>query len=620
MPTNKLFVFNRDLPAPFDKLLKKKVSEKSKYSDKTEATLVAGPIKAIHAYLGMDSVMEGAVGLSGKRGVAEYKSATPDDRHLAFYDPATGYHAACVYNENTEVMEQYVVGDKARDGAALLLAMIPAFLEDSEFRETLELYTYEYRTPSSLTLACQYMAVLCDNMYRRVIDEECPAHVKTNIDNSGNVTRINQGQLDSGKFIPDKVLAGQFRVFARTGPATLLKPAVEIDHEDFVGKYSFSSTRILTPSERSLVPVLEPWYVLPKEVVDICRHAQLTTESCYPMRNFMLRGPAGSGKTKGAEAIAAGLGLPYVKYTCNSNTEIYDFVGQVFPDSAAPTTGDAALDKERAELEAMGGVNYENIVHMLGLPAVEDMDYDPEGSYLKLTGKSNQNASCQDCVAALMTIVSEKIRQLSIVQHDVSTEQRFRYVETDFIRALKHGYIVELQEPSTIMQPGVLVGLNSLLEQGGSITLPTGEIIHRHPDAVVVITTNVDYEGCRGMNQSSTDRMGMICEIPIPEPEVMAQRAGKITGCDDEIMISHMVQVVNDLDQYCRTHAISDGSVGMRGLIDWITSAQITGDPYESAKHTIITKATASYDDQIAILTAIVEPLFAAPVVRGGKT
>jgi len=76
-------------------------------------------------------------------------------------------------------------------------------------------------------------------------------------------------------------------------------------------------------------------------------------------------------------------------------------------------------------------------------------------------------------------------------------------VETDFVKALKHGYLVEVQEPSTIIQPGVLVGLNSLLEQEGSITLPTGEIIRRHPDTVVIVTTNVSYEGCRPMNRAT---------------------------------------------------------------------------------------------------------------------
>lgn len=95
------------------------------------------------------------------------------------------------------------------------------------------------------------------------------------------------------------------------------------------------------------------------------------------------------------------------------------------------------------------------------------------------------------------------------------------------------------------MQPGVLVGLNSLLEQTGSITLPTGEIIKRHPDAVVVVTTNVSYEGCRNMNQSVVDRMSMVEDVELPAPEIMVQRAMSVTGVRMSIQISQMVQVVN---------------------------------------------------------------------------
>ena len=36
---------------------------------------------------------------------------------------------------------------------------------------------------------------------------------------------------------------------------------------------------------------------------------------------------------------------------------------------------------------------------------------------------------------------------------------------------------------------------------------------------------------------------------------------------------------------FCRKNGISDGSCGMRSLIDWIMSAEITGDPYISALH-----------------------------------
>ena len=107
-----------------------------------------------------------------------------------------------------------------------------------------------------------------------------------------------------------------------------------------------------------------------------------------------------------------------------------------------------------------------------------------------------------------------------------------------------------LSQSTTIIQPGVLVGLNSLLEQGGSITLPTGEVIRRHPDAVVVVTTNVSYEGCRGVNQSVLDRMNLTQDIELPTPEIMAQRAMSITGCEDDVLVGRMVQVVTDMADY----------------------------------------------------------------------
>ena len=160
------------------------------------------------------------------------------------------------------------------------------------------------------------------------------------------------------------------------------------------------------------------------------------------------------------------------------------------------------------------------------------------------------------------------------------------------------------------MQPGVLVGLNSLLEQTGSITLPTGEIINRHPDAVVVITTNISYEGCRGMNQSVLDRMSLVKDIELPSPEVMVQRVMSVTGATDEYQVSQMVQVINDMADYCRKNSISDGSVGMRSLIDWVISSEITGNVYQSALYTVISKATSDALDREALVQTILNPIF----------
>ena len=377
-----------------------------------------------------------------------------------------------------------------------------------------------------------------------------------------------------------------------------------------MGKYVLDPSRKLNAMEQTLVPFLPEWYIIPQEAVDICKHAQLTTGKPTQMRNFLLRGPAGTGKTMGAKAIAAGLGLPYMKYTCSAGTEIYDFVGMVFPNTEH-STGNAQLDQEREQLQAMGGVNYANVSKLLHLPDLDDMDYDPVGVYQALTGVENQAATPQDCMELVLEKVTEKVRQLSVSVEGEASSQTYTYVETDFIKALKNGYLVEIQEPSTILQPGVLVGLNSLLEQSGTITLPTGEVIRRHPDAVVVVTTNVSYEGCRTLNQSVVDRMSLVKDIQLPSPEVMAQRVMAVTGATDEYQVAQMVQVVNDLADYCRKNGITDGTVGMRSLLDWVTSAEISGNPYTSAMDTIISKATTDEVDREALITSILDPVFA---------
>ena len=612
--SSKLFVFDRPLPAPFDKG-GKKVKVSSTYGDGTEATLSNTVVKAVLAYCACkDGSKPGAVGICGSKGVAEYKSASGADAyHLAVYDPGNGTVLASKYDSDTEMMETYSVGKRGQDGAAIVLAMVPALAADKEFGDNLDAFMSEYQGSfSDLKKATDLLAILCDNVYRRVSDKTCPAHLPVNIDNSGNVMRVSPTHLDSGSFAPNQVLAGEFTILAHVGATVVLEPKEAVPHSDFVGKYALNPGRGLTAYEEALVPTLAPWYVLPEEVVSICAHAQKSTEKYLPMRNFLLRGPAGTGKTEGAKAIAAGLHLPYVKYTCSANTEVYDFIGQVFPDTDGPSTGDADLDRERQELKEMGGITYENVKKIMGLPDLDDMDYDPEGTYMLLTGHAKAGATSQGCMAEVMGQVTAKLQKLCTVKPEtVNAGQTYTYTETDFIRALKYGYVCEIQEPTTIMQPGVLVGLNSLLEQNGTITLPTGEVIRRHPDAVVVVTTNVSYEGCRGMNQSVLDRMNLTQDIELPAPEIMAQRAMSVTGCEDDVLVSRMVQVVNDMADFCRKNGISDGSCGMRSLIDWIMSAEITGDPYTSALCTIISKATADEEDRNAIITSVLEPIFA---------
>lgn len=613
---NNLFNYSRSLPVPFDTMTNKKVKVASMYGAKTESTLCGSVIKAVHAMCRcMNGTGEGAVGqIDTNKSVAEYKSSVgPDAYHLVVFDAASGSALASVYDKNTELIEQYVAHPSQRDGAAIFFALMPFLMSDAEFDETFQEYYDQFIAGyPDMAKATESMAILCDNAYRRIKDDTCPAHINITVDKSGNLMRVSQGQLDSGSFVPTSVTAGEFTIFSKTGPAVIKKAGVVVEHTDFVGKYPLTPGRTLSALELSLIPKLPEWYIIPPEVVDICKHAQKTTGRPMQMRNFLLRGPAGTGKTMGAKAIAAGLGLPYMKYTCSANTEIFDFTGMIFPETDAVSTGSSELDREREILKSMGGISYANVAKLMRLPDLDDMDYDPAGVYQALTGVENLAATVQDCMSVVLEKVTEKVQALSKrTENRQSSGQNYTYVETDFVKALKHGYLVEVQEPSTIIQPGVLVGLNSLLEQEGSITLPTGEIIRRHPDTVVIVTTNVSYEGCRSMNQSVVDRMSLVKDIELPEPEVMVQRAMAVTGCADEYLVSQMVQVVNDMADYCRKNSITDGACGMRSLIDWVISAEISGDPYLSAKYTVISKATADEEDREALITTILDPMFA---------
>jgi len=283
----------------------------------------------------------------------------------------------------------------------------------------------------------------------------------------------------------------------------------------------------------------------------------------------------------------------------------------VYPDIGV-ASGDPETDAELKRLEELGGITFENVKALMALPDATDMDFDPEGAWLSMTGVARLGATVHDCMDMAFSLITEKVGKLTAAKYASSADApRYSYFETDFICGLKNGYVIELQEPANITQPSVMTGLNDLLEQAGTILLPDKRRIRRHPDAVVIITTNLSYEGCRALNQSVLDRMSMILDIPLPSAAVMVQRAMSVTGCEDDYLVSQMVQVIADIADYCQKNGVTDGNVGMRSLLDWIISHGCTGNAYASALDTVISRATADEEEQQTLITSYLEPYFA---------
>lgn len=550
-------------PPPFNQMQRRTSTEHtSAYNLATtkHATLHAGSLSAILAYRELETgTGEGAVGKIGDTiTAAEYHSHS-GGIHAVFYDKSTGEFQAAVYKDGKT--EPYRPSE-LNSVTALLFAMIPAALRDGEFSDAYEdMKQALSSTPPDKDKLCASAFVLCDNLYRRITGSgEDGTGLKTRLESESQILPISDADMAATEILTGTSL-GKFLVLA--------KP---VNPVDFAGAYSFG--RQWSEEEQQRLCTLPDYYKIPKEIVEICQCIQATTGSSHPMRNFLLRGPAGTGKTEGAMAVSVGTNQPYLFIDCAADSDSLSFLGSYMPVSE-PEQPDS-------------------------LPAFEDILLNPPEAYRQLTGK-------QDNQADAGTVFRLMVEQ----QAAVSGVARYRYVDTPLVEAVRNGYCIEIMEPTMISQPGVLVGLNSLLDGCGSIRLPTGEILKRHPDTVIILTTNVDYEGCRPLNQSILSRMDLVVDFPPLSVGEMAQRVLARTGCTERETVSQMAQVVADMNKRCQKHGITDGCCGYRELLNWVQIYMICKNVHQAARHTVLSGATSDPEMQADLFSTCLKTRFA---------
>ena len=100
-----------------------------------------------------------------------------------------------------------------------------------------------------------------------------------------------------------------------------------------------------------------------------------------------------------------------------------------------------------------------------------------------------------------------------------------------------------------IEKPGTLTRLNALFDDCAKTDLLNGEIIERHPDTVVILTTNLDYVGCQMFNESVLSHMNLIQHRKGMSAKDMAKRAVERTGCKEIEIVQEMARVVANIHQ-----------------------------------------------------------------------
>ncbi len=582
----------------YDESLLKRTDVYSKYFQGTIRKSTVHPLvmRAIQTYINLENgtmlsgqTHLGAIGSQGNdMTIAEYPSVS-GEIHVVIYNRNKGNFKAGIYSDPiipTDKPSSYKYNENGNSGTAIFFALIPTLLGDSEFNQAYQDYKAQADAGfPDADATSKAAALLCDNLYRRVQNiskggSEC---IPVKINAGGAISPIRPLDVKNGVYLPTNVIHGVFEILKNENCDQ--KAAPLISASSFVGKYRLDENRAFTPEEELTIPELPNWYVIPPEIQMICEHAKQTTGTSHAMRNFMMRGPAGTGKTEGARAIAAAMHLPYRFITCSANTEIFDLVGQILP-----------ATKERTHTKAGE------------YPSLTDIQMDPASAYYMLTGNYEEQIDESDVYQTLM----DKIREDTATETGTASTREFEYVDTPLVEAIRNGYLIEIQEPSCIANPAVLVGLNGLLDQCKSITLPTGETVLRHPDTVIIITTNVDYAGCRGMNQSIISRMNLIIDLNEPEVDTLVKRVQGITGCKDTSAIKTMAKIVHSIHEYCHDAAITDGCCGVRELISWVQSYMICNNIAEAAKYTVLSCASSDASCREEIKASCIDTILAA--------
>lgn len=327
--------------------------------------------------------------------------------------------------------------------------------------------------------------------------------------------------------------------------STELFNAAPVTATPVMGQFNLNPARVLSAEEKALIPQIgshfkwEQWHLT---VAQDIRDSQMFNE---PYSVIMLGGPSGTGKSQGAAAIAYLLGRPRVIFTCDPDTDEFKLVG-----STMPVTGNEKVD--------FGDI-----------PEFDDVEFDFEATYQKLFGKEppkkDLDAEKLDC-----------FKEINFRMMATKKDRDFHFVKSEIIKALENGWVVEVQEPTVIKRASVLVALNALLDNdvnSAMITLPTGETIKRHKEAVVIYTTNNDYAGCQAIQQSVLSRIDSIREIDTPSIEVLCDRTVNNTGWKDKKALETMAKVVHGMNRYCHEKDITDGVCGTRELQSWAKKA-----------------------------------------------
>ena len=493
----------------------------------------------------------------------------PSDGSLGPYKPEYGYKILCV------------------------LAHFLAH-HDDEYADNFEIACEEFgkvSDPDNDNLSeegTDALTIMTDGMYRQIAEEN-ETYFVLEMDELSDLQAIQPDELK----ISEGLLLAEGLIDAFDVGSTLNTTQTSKPKEDDYKPGAFDlGDRVFTKAEQDMLDAgrLDSSIIISEEAVGVAQCIQETTNDPIPARTFLFSGPAGNGKSTTAQCVATLINRPFIRQSLGPDSDKFDLLSSTQPN----TNKGAEIDEGKICADA-------------GIPTFVELQFDCLGAYEALTGLTpvingdsvtiGTRSFCKEDFIYEVTAKWKEAYSKALEEAKSSVSSDFLFVDSPIIKAAKYGWVVEIQEPTLVLNSGELGLLNSLLEEGVAY-LPSGELIKRHPDNVVIFTTNYGYEGCNALNQALRDRCRKELTFELPPEAVLIERVSLRSGNTDKKQVKDMVQFVDSLRTFCKKQMIGDGEIGERSLINWAADTAHGHSAYDMCKEDVLNKAASDPNER----------------------
>ena len=390
---------------------------------------------------------------------------------------------------------------------------------------------------------------------------------------------LSKQVLDSGLYKPTEIIENQFKVFVQTkkGKNKSIDKLVKDLSAKLEGKYV-----TVSESEKKLIPN-NGEYLVTEQLKDLLEAIVKGHE-----RVFILRGNAGTGKSTVVQNLATALQMPYRYLNCSAGTDEASLLSNMIPNTDS--------EKEFLTLDEVNEIR-------MGL------EFDAAGTVHELTGEDVSDDISED--EAFYKVIN------AVCARKKESEKDFKLVKSQLIEGVSKPSVVEILEPTLITNAGVLPALNSLLDETGKTTLVDGTVIDINPKSIIVFTTNMDYAGCKDLNESLKSRASTIIDFDeLSNTEmvnrVLSRKDTKLLMTENKIKIPEARKMANlmaktrsQIEEYVHEQYISGAVFGYREFAGWFKKWLYTKDARKAAESTIVTHISGDPEVKEEIINMI---------------